>query len=373
MKKIFIIMLLAAMMFTTSAAVAVEIPETDNSTKIADDLKLKLGELSEDDIVGVWVWFTHGLSGSEIDRLTIEKYGPEIAQLEGGNEREKVNKWRRARNEIITGFYVENNERILEELGIEDHERDFVSMMTSSAILYVPCSKVLSMIEHPEVSGIDYYEEAVPYPPVDDIPNPPAEDVPNPPAEKEPEIEIPSTEPVVGENYEFMKNFWSFCTDNEEYSAGKVEIWDTKKIGDVLIFTGDLVDAEQDPMEGYSEVLGDWVVSNYGYYTYGQGLCLYAYDGEKFYTIKEAWDSGIIIDLSEVEDFSEPIYVTKIGDANRDKKIDIKDATSIQKHLADLTTLIVEDGFGYVYDYTKDSNINIKDATAIQKHIAGLE
>ncbi len=377
MKKIFAVMLLVAMMFTATSADAVEIPETDNSAKIADSLKLKLGELSEDDIVSVWVWFAHGLSGSEIDRLTIEKHGPEIAQLEGGNEREKVNRWRRARNEIITEFYVANNERILEDLGIEDYERDFVSMMTPSAILYVPCSKVLSMIEHPEVSGVDYYEEAVLDSPEEDIPDPPVEDLPDSPEEEGTEIEIPSTEPIEEENYytkdEFLEKFWSFCTDIEEYSTGMVEIWDAKVIGDILIFTGDCAGTEQDPMESYSEILGDWVVSNSGYYTYGQGLCLYAYDGEKFYTIKEAWDSGIVTDLSEVEDFSEPIYVTKIGDVNRDKKIDIKDATSIQKHLADLTTLVVENGFGYIYDYTKDSEINIKDVTATQKHIAGLE
>lgn len=396
MKKILTFMLAVVMMLTAIPfAGAVEIPQKESSAKLGSDLKLKLEEVSEEDIVGIWVWFTYGLSGSEIDRLTIEKYGPEIAILEGGNESEKVNRWRKARLEVAAEFYDTNNERVLSELEIQDSERDFVSSLTPSAILYVPAYKVLLIAEHPEISGIDYYSDEEPsvdydgempevLPPI--LPTEPTPEQPEVlPTEPTPELpEVlptePSTEPSIAspdeefyETDEFKKKFMNFCTTSQDYSLDKVEIWDAKMIGDILVFSGDLTEDSQAPMDGCVEVLGDWVVNNYGYYVYGDGLCLYAYDGEKFYYIKEAWEMGIITDLSEVECFSEPIYVTRIGDVNRDRKIDVKDATALQKHLAELDILPEDCGFGVIYDFNEDNKINVKDATAIQKHIAGLE
>ncbi len=60
-----------------------------------------------------------------------------------------------------------------------------------------------------------------------------------------------------------------------------------------------------------------------------------------------------------------------LGDANCDGKVNIKDATEIQKHIAGLVTLS-ETGLTLA-DVDNNSNVNIKDATAIQKHIAGME
>lgn len=60
----------------------------------------------------------------------------------------------------------------------------------------------------------------------------------------------------------------------------------------------------------------------------------------------------------------------KLGDVNLDGKINIKDATALQKHLAKLQTL--SDKSLSVSDTNKDGRITIADATAIQKKIAGL-
>lgn len=60
-----------------------------------------------------------------------------------------------------------------------------------------------------------------------------------------------------------------------------------------------------------------------------------------------------------------------LGDVNGDGKVNIKDATAIQKHIANLTSL-AEKGYALA-DVTQDAKVNIKDATAIQKHIAGIE
>lgn len=58
------------------------------------------------------------------------------------------------------------------------------------------------------------------------------------------------------------------------------------------------------------------------------------------------------------------------GDVNQDGKVNIKDATLIQKHIAKLTQL--DDVASACADVTADKKINIKDATMIQKYVAKL-
>lgn len=60
----------------------------------------------------------------------------------------------------------------------------------------------------------------------------------------------------------------------------------------------------------------------------------------------------------------------ELGDANMDKKLNIRDATLIQKHLAKIVTL--EGTALELADFTQDGKLNIKDATNIQKKIAGI-
>ncbi|MBQ9743115.1 MAG: type I pullulanase [Ruminococcus sp.] len=60
-----------------------------------------------------------------------------------------------------------------------------------------------------------------------------------------------------------------------------------------------------------------------------------------------------------------------LGDADLNKKVNVKDATTIQKHAAQLLTL-AGDALTTA-DVDENTKINVKDATAIQKWIAGLE
>ncbi len=69
--------------------------------------------------------------------------------------------------------------------------------------------------------------------------------------------------------------------------------------------------------------------------------------------------------------FTIPKEIGLSGDANCDEKVNIKDATAIQKHIANLTSL--SDEGCALADVTQDTKVNIKDATAIQKYIAGIE
>ena len=60
-----------------------------------------------------------------------------------------------------------------------------------------------------------------------------------------------------------------------------------------------------------------------------------------------------------------------IGDANADGKVNIKDATVIQKHIAKMETEVELDT--QIADCFEDGKINIKDATLIQKFLAKYE
>ena len=66
-----------------------------------------------------------------------------------------------------------------------------------------------------------------------------------------------------------------------------------------------------------------------------------------------------------------PVVLGLLGDANEDGKVNIKDATVIQKSIANLTEL-TEIGEALA-DADLNTKINIKDVTVIQKHIAGME
>ena len=59
------------------------------------------------------------------------------------------------------------------------------------------------------------------------------------------------------------------------------------------------------------------------------------------------------------------------GDVDMDEKINIKDATAVQKHIAQVSEY-QQDVIDLLMDYNQDGIINIKDATAIQKKGAGF-
>lgn len=60
-----------------------------------------------------------------------------------------------------------------------------------------------------------------------------------------------------------------------------------------------------------------------------------------------------------------------IGDANEDSKISIKDATVIQKYIANMSVGFEVDT--HIADANRDTKVNIKDATLIQKYLAKYE
>ena len=77
-------------------------------------------------------------------------------------------------------------------------------------------------------------------------------------------------------------------------------------------------------------------------------------------------------DSSDSTDPSSPDNpIGLLGDADVDSKVNVKDATAIQKHLASII-MLSETGLKLA-DADSSGNVNIKDATAIQKWVAGIE
>lgn len=125
-----------------------------------------------------------------------------------------------------------------------------------------------------------------------------------------------------------------------------------------------------------------WTIVNEAIYPdNGLEICVCDYCGEVIDSKEiETVDPSSSVDKTEptnnteptdTSDITEPISQYNLGDANEDGKVNIKDATAIQKHIANLIVL-TEKGVSLA-DATQDGKVNIKDATAIQKHIAGIE
>ena len=120
------------------------------------------------------------------------------------------------------------------------------------------------------------------------------------------------------------------------------------------------------------------------YYPYILGVHIFIPETQTFLTLREAWDMKI----DGIEDVFEDYGLGYIrGDSNFDRKINVKDATFLQKCLAGLEEFNrndyiagvpeqpVEHSGRYiarVSDMTMDGVVNIKDATAIQKYVAGI-
>ena len=114
-----------------------------------------------------------------------------------------------------------------------------------------------------------------------------------------------------------------------------------------------------------AESYGDYIVSSNNWYQpEATGFHIYSKADGKVYGLSVAWELG----LEGVEEALK-IVGRRIGDVNADDAFNIKDATHIQKYLAQIEGYSCNKTFA---DFNKDSTVDIKDVTAIQKHIAGI-
>ncbi len=150
----------------------------------------------------------------------------------------------------------------------------------------------------------------------------------------------------------------------------------------------------------FCQGFGVWYESNYYCYCVVEDRILYMRDGQEpfrlgffLYDVKKAE----FIDLADVkngeyeglrefldERFIHP-YHDFVGDANNDGKVNILDATEIQRALAEITEfhpadelfradfICIGEQLNYVSDFDRDGKRTVMDATGIQMYLAELD
>ncbi|MBQ8001554.1 MAG: dockerin type I repeat-containing protein [Ruminococcus sp.] len=127
--------------------------------------------------------------------------------------------------------------------------------------------------------------------------------------------------------------------------------------------------------------LGDYIITNDAWYRFNPffvlGYFVVIPETSEVLMLEQAYNR-------QIEGFecifTETDIARRIGDADNDRSVNIKDATYIQKILAEfegyekdyyqLNAYVMK---YYYADFNGDFDVNIKDATDIQKYIAGLE
>ena len=132
------------------------------------------------------------------------------------------------------------------------------------------------------------------------------------------------------------------------------------------------------PPANVTEVFGDYVV--YSGWGKPEHLTYYIYipESDTIYTLREAYDMNLEGIMNVFTDYGLGFLS---GDMDNNGKLSIKDATYIQKCLANYEGYSIYGadtsiaGFGVhisVADFNRDLDENIKDVTALQKKLAGL-
>lgn len=177
-----------------------------------------------------------------------------------------------------------------------------------------------------------------------------------------------NTETLKEEFYNYYTEYTVVPTD---YPVD-VKIVEVAEVEDIVIFKG--VGWLMSGQAEYKRIFGDWYsVSLWGAEELSV-MDVYVKAGDKIYSLETAWDNNLVTDLSPLVEF-ESVNFYPMGDINGDKVVNIKDATTLQKYLANINTaLSISNTYDDdVFDVNGDGNVNIRDATTIQKRIAKFD
>ena len=137
----------------------------------------------------------------------------------------------------------------------------------------------------------------------------------------------------------------------------------------------------------FYDVFGEYIIHGSCGDPYCASYYIYLPESDKIYTLREAFDENTD-GIEKV--FTDYKLGNLMGDADGDRKLTIKDATCIQKCLANFEGFklkdeirghnlsVADDGTPdpyvcYIEDFNNDDQVNIKDATAIQKRLAKID
>lgn len=141
-----------------------------------------------------------------------------------------------------------------------------------------------------------------------------------------------------------------------------------------------------DPFLFY-DIFGEYVLYGGCGFPYCANYYIYVPESDKIYTLREAFDTNID-GIEKV--FTDYKLGNLMGDADGDRKLTIKDATYIQKCLAKFEGFKLKDEIRghnisepddgtpdpyacYIEDFDNNDKVNVKDATAIQKRLAKID
>lgn len=122
---------------------------------------------------------------------------------------------------------------------------------------------------------------------------------------------------------------------------------------------------------------GDYIIRGTSSNFFDTGYGVYFPENNTVISLDEAYKSKLDNIDYAIANFT---FAELVGDVNYDKKLNIKDATLIQKDLAGITEIdnnaivyeVPENAPAFISDFNRDGNHNIKDATAIQKFLASI-
>ncbi|MBQ4104976.1 MAG: dockerin type I repeat-containing protein [Clostridia bacterium] len=168
--------------------------------------------------------------------------------------------------------------------------------------------------------------------------------------------------------------FSDYCVQFEDHYK-EVEVGTIAQDDGVTFFRGYPEKSSLDTWEWLTYV-GDWFI--YGT-SYAPGECsgVYAIVDGVVYPVEQAYEQGIVSDLSALVNFYETDSLLRgpavylMGDADYDGALTIKDATAIQKHLVGIRNIDLV-CYEWCCDMNRDNQINIKDCTAVQYKLAGI-
>ncbi len=165
--------------------------------------------------------------------------------------------------------------------------------------------------------------------------------------------------------------FFDYCGGADlvgitEFEA-KVNIYDYVESDDITYFTGVPCWIAPGAMECLQR-FGEWCVYSTSY-NYPYTLAFYVMKDSQIYTLNDAWDKGIVTDLSPAVGFSQCTYVYPVGDADLDFETSVMDATLIQMRVAKTIDMSKIKLFT-VADIDQDKELTVMDATAIQVKLA---
>ncbi len=357
--------------------------QVENADKYMSDLITVMESASDDEVVAVWIWLNYAISDQEVEEEAFEKCGltsdtlrvdyDEYETIEEARkaEKEKVNLWRTTKYAIINEFYDGVNHAFIDKADIKDEQIVYSSLSSASVIAQLPAAKIREISTYQDVVSLHHYTEEN-FPPPTDNTVPETEPYPTYP------FDNPLPEGNLYENIFLERLDIERVEGNESlYYYEELYYYYSEQGNTTPGYALVLAASPYTLNATVSSYFGDYVIYTGCHFApYIHGYHIYSTGDDKIYTLEEAYYAGVD-GIEKALEFLNGEVIALVGDADANFNLNIKDATWIQKYLANYVELYDPCGFTDLTmkacDYNKDGKINIKDATAIQKHLAKIE